>query len=303
MSTGGKITNNWRNAALSRAYTNDSTYTQPTKFKVGIGTTTPTVNDTDLEIAVPIENGTIIDAGTAVMTGYLSADSSTSNTAYYKEGGGLTDVTAQSLIKSSTATNESLWSLESLSTTVSNDQPYGCWFRIASGTAYDSLDSNTAVEVRIGSSTANYYRDTYTKASVTAGWNWLTSNTANVSTLTEVGSVSTTAIATFGLYVVSSTATDTYTSNNLTYDLFRQWEPSDLLGSLVSGYPSLDTTNIRVTLRYYLTSIQGNGFPLTEVGAYNTDDTSIMSSRDVFDSISKSLTDEVAIEIKDSMED
>ena len=57
MATGNVITNNGRKICLNRTFKATPDYLSPTQFKIGTGTTTPTVSDTDMETAVNI-NGT-----------------------------------------------------------------------------------------------------------------------------------------------------------------------------------------------------------------------------------------------------
>ncbi len=57
MATGQVIVNNGRLTTVHRTFTASPTITAPTRFKVGTGTTTPVVGDTDMETAVNI-NGT-----------------------------------------------------------------------------------------------------------------------------------------------------------------------------------------------------------------------------------------------------
>ncbi|MCP6727613.1 MAG: hypothetical protein KJI69_06400 [Patescibacteria group bacterium] len=57
MATGQVITNNGRLITLHRTFTASPTITAPTQFKIGTGTTTPAVGDTDMATPVNI-NGT-----------------------------------------------------------------------------------------------------------------------------------------------------------------------------------------------------------------------------------------------------
>jgi len=56
MAVGGVITTLGKNVLLHRGYLSAPTYAEPTLFKIGIGTTTPVVADTDLETPIPIWN-------------------------------------------------------------------------------------------------------------------------------------------------------------------------------------------------------------------------------------------------------
>jgi hypothetical protein len=51
------LTKNALKTMLSKTYDSASTYEVPTKFSVGTGTTTPTINDTTLDTQVEIETG------------------------------------------------------------------------------------------------------------------------------------------------------------------------------------------------------------------------------------------------------
>ncbi|KKN09270.1 hypothetical protein LCGC14_1048240 [marine sediment metagenome] len=57
MATGQVITNKGRLIMMHRAFTASPTITAPTRFKIGTGTTTPAVGDTDMTTPVNI-NGT-----------------------------------------------------------------------------------------------------------------------------------------------------------------------------------------------------------------------------------------------------
>jgi len=69
--------------------------------------------------------------------------------------------------------------------------------------------------------------------------------------------------------------------------------------SFVSGYPILDESNLQVTIRCFLNSVEGNGNNLTEFGIFNEDSTPLMYSRAVFTSITKSNVVEIAFVQKD----
>ena len=64
--------------------------------------------------------------------------------------------------------------------------------------------------------------------------------------------------------------------------------------AFVSGYPTIDETNLEVTIRTYLNSLEANGNNLTEFGVFNTDASELMVSRAVFTSITKNNTVEIS---------
>jgi len=70
MATGQLITNNGLKISLNRTYKATPDYLAPTKFKIGTGTTTPTVSDTDVETGVNINGG----ATKSFVSGYPTLD-------------------------------------------------------------------------------------------------------------------------------------------------------------------------------------------------------------------------------------
>ncbi len=64
--------------------------------------------------------------------------------------------------------------------------------------------------------------------------------------------------------------------------------------AFVSGYPTIDETNLEVTIRAYLNSLEANGNNLTEFGIFNTDGSPLMLSHSVFTSITKNNTVEIS---------
>lgn len=55
----------------------------------------------------------------------------------------------------------------------------------------------------------------------------------------------------------------------------------------VSGYPTLDETNLQATIRCLLDTTEGNGNSLTEFGIFNSDGSALMFSRAVHAAITK----------------
>lgn len=70
MATGQKVVNNGLKIVLNRAFKATPDYLVPSKFKIGTGTTAPTVSDTDIETGVNI-NGS---ATKSFVTGYPVLD-------------------------------------------------------------------------------------------------------------------------------------------------------------------------------------------------------------------------------------
>lgn len=284
---------------LAERFLGTSSEATITRFKVGIGTTAPSISDTALEIAIPIEDGTALDNGDNTLTGSSGGDNSTDNTTTFKEGAGLTDVTAQNLIANNTSVTK-IWTiadLSSLGTNASETQPFGLWFFIKDATALAKLKtSGTALEIKIGSDSSNYFSLTKTVADLAVGFNWITSNTVNVNALTETGTVSGN-IDTFIIEVTTNNATDTFVAGDVIYDLLRQWAAADLVKTIEASFPSYNSSVKEITSRMVLSLVQANGFDLTEILIENASSTGW--SRDTFTAFSKSDTEELRFKNKD----
>jgi len=303
MGTGGKITTNGRVNAIDRAYLTTPNYTPPYQFMVGIGTTTPTISDTSLELPIPINNGTVNDDGSNNLTGSDGGSNTTNNTDTYKEGANITDDTAQNLIKNDTNAT-AIWTISDLDTNgndVESDEYIGLWIYIKDDTALNKFKSSgTCLEIKFGEDSSNYYSITKEASDLSTGWNWLSSWPTVVEDLTETGTVDSD-IDTFIIEITTNNSTDEFTTGDVIYDLLRTWEDDDLIKTFISGYPTIDEPNIRSTIRCYLTTIEATGFNITEIGIFNNGSPIKLITRDVFDSQSKSSTDEIAFIIKDQM--
>ncbi len=294
----GKITNVGI-TLLGQKFLGTSSEGVISKFKVGIGQTDAAIGDTDLEIAVPINDGTTNDDGSNTMTGSSGGDNSTNNTTTFKEGGGNSDVTAQNLIANNGNATK-IWTIANLAsagTNASGTQPFGLWFYINDAADLAKfLSSGTALEIKLGSAVGNYYSKTFTASDLAVGWNWITSNTVNVNALTETGTVAGN-IDTFIIEVTTNISTDTFIAGDVIYDLLRQWADSDLVKNMDSGFPSFNTSTKEISSQATLSLLEANGFPISEVGIENDDGT--LWSRDTFTPFSKSSTEELKFSQRD----
>jgi len=304
MATGGVITNLGKNVMINRTYKSSPDYTIPSTFRMGIGTTTPVVTDTALDIHIPLANGTVNDNGSNTLTSSAGGEDTTDNTSTYKEGAGITDATSQNLLTDNSSVTKRWYiaNLASAGTKITGTEPVSLWIYIYDAATLAMFKtSGTALEVRLGSTLdTDYYSVTRTSAQLAVGWNWITTGTVNVEDLSETGTVAGD-IDTFEIVITTNNATDDWTDGYVIYDLLRQWAVADLSDNFVTGYPVFDEVNKKVTLRYYLNSLQANGFPLAETGSFNTDGTPLMIDRDVFTSISKTSSDEIAIVVVNTM--
>jgi hypothetical protein len=304
------ITNLGKKQFLYRMYTANASlsatqYLVSTQFKIGINNGTPSVTDTNIDYAVPISDGTVCDGGDNQLTGSGGGTNTSDNTTYYKEGAGVVDGKGQNLLANGTSTSN-IWTLTPLTASVTNAKPFALWLYIgdaadlaklvAAGTAF-------SIKFRKAGDAANlYYIYERTLAQLAVGWNWISSNTANISTLTTGagGAPSTpTAMTEIIIEVTTALAANTFIADELVYDLLRQWEASDLVQDFVAAYPSIDYTNLEVTTRCYLNSTQANGFNINSLGIFNKDTSILLLGEDTMKDDSKSATDEFAFVVVD----
>jgi len=71
--------------------------------------------------------------------------------------------------------------------------------------------------------------------------------------------------------------------------------------SFVTDYPTLDETNMQVTFRCFLNTVEGNTNNLTEFGLFNEDGTALMYSHSVFTSITKTTSVQISFVQKDKV--
>ena len=292
----GKIVDN------NRTYKAVPDYTTVSKFGVGIKQGTLLAADTDLDYVVPINNGTVNDNGDNTFTGSSGGDNSTDNTTTFKPGAGETDNTAQNLISNNTNVTK-IWTIADLSSSGINaiaDQPFAMWIYIKdAATLAKFLIAGTALEIKLGSDSSNYYSKTFELTDLATGWNWITSNTVNVEDLTETGTV-VGDIDTFLIEIITNNATDVFIAGDVIYDLLRQWEVTDTVKTFIAGFPAIDEGTFKVKIKGSLTSVQANGFDLSGFKVLNTDTVPKVTDLSDYTAESKSDTDEFIYELDNS---
>ncbi len=300
MANGSLTVNGGKKVMLHRAYTPNGSlsateFLVATKFKMGVSNDTPSVGDTDLDVAIPITDGTVNDDGSNTLTGSTGGDNSTDNTVTFKQGAGQVDVTAQNLIANDTNVLK-IWTIANLSAVGANavgTKPFGLWLYIHDAAALAKFKSaGTALEIKLGKDTGNYYSLTKTAADLATGWNWITSNTVNVEDLNETGTVDA-ALDTFIIEITTNNSTDEFTTGDVIYDLLRQWETNDLIKSFISGFPTIDLVNFEAQTKVVINTTEANGFFVNGLGIFNEDTSPIMTDEDTFTGESKSNTDEI----------
>jgi len=296
--SGGKITTDWGNIILSRTYTNDGTYSIPGKYKLGIGITDAGVSDTDLEKAIPITGTETVDnCGTANWTESTDAIADATNATTYKEGGSETDAKSLSLGKDGTASTLASY-YKSTTSVNGTSKDLMVWVYIINSAALNKLASTDCLEIRFGSDSSNYYKYTRDRSDLSTGWNLIKIAISSGFDSTT-GTPVITALDYSYIGFTTTNATDVFTSADLIMDLWLVASSGDYTGTYDTGYPSINTSTLEVTTRATVLSTEANGYPVTEMGFFNTDTSPVMQSRDLFASLSKSNTDEIVVVSKD----
>jgi len=284
MAIGGVITSEGKNTFWNRSYTVSPTVTVPSKIKIGIGTATPTESDTALGTPIPIYGTEAIDSFDATTGWAAGTDSVVAlNITTKKEGTG-----SLSLAKTGTSGTTGSMSKTTTSLDFTSKDLWG-WVYITDVT--DLVASGTAISIRFGSGASDYYQYDIAIGSLANGWNYFKfdSSTASSTTGTPVITACDYTLIEYNVDL----AADTVAADRINFDDFRLASSDDYQTAFVTGYPTFDTVNNKVTVRCLINSLQANGWNLTEVGEVNTDSPELLISRDVFTSISKSNTDEL----------
>lgn len=304
--TNAIITNDMRKLMLYRSYTangslSSTQYLPPSQFRVGVDQETPSITDTSLTKPIPILYGTVNDDGSNTFTGSSGGDNSTNNTSVFKDGAGVSDDTAQNLIANDTSVTKQ-WAISNLATagTVIDTSKYiGLWLYIKDSTALDKFITSSCLQIRLGSDSTNTYEWDYDKADLSTGWNWLYLGTTSDADTTN--GTPGTPVDYFAIIITTNNATDEFVAGDVVYDLLRTWSDTDQVKDYETNYPSLNLTNMEVTTRSKLTTVDANGFNIDGYADVNEDTTPLILGIVNSAAESKSDTDEITWVIKDRL--
>jgi len=293
--SGGLITNSGRKIMLDRTYSAVPTRSEVTQFKIGSDDTTATVLDTDMGNPIPIAGTeSVDDCETADWTD--SADMTTSlNSTTYKEGSNSLNLTKDGSASATASTYKTTTSRDFTSKELS------IWVYIKDATALTKLATSNCLTIRFGSGAGDYYEWQKDKADLAVGWNLIDNLTSSNSDSTT-GSPSLSAMDYTYVGLTATGAGITWSVGDFAMDDIKVISSDDYTKLFESGYPIIDYTNLQVEIRCRISTVEANGYSISEMGLFNTDGTPLMKSRDVFDSISKTDTDEIVFVIKTLIE-
>lgn len=268
-------------------------FTPEDKFAVGKDDSEPNVSDNDLQIRVPITEGTVNDNGANELTGELGGDNTTDNTEIFKPGALQDDNTAQNLNCNDTDEIKSWFiDLSNDGNIIDDEKIAGLWLYFNNNVLEDITD----IQIRVGSDNSNYYYYNVDVGNMQHGWNWIVLGV--VSELDEEGSVSGD-IDYFNIRITTENASDIWDEEDVVYDLLRTYTEEDTFSQYVDGYPMINFENLEVTKQGYLTTTDAVGFNLDSYGDFNNDKDRKMGSKANFPSRSKTQIDEIILTVKE----
>lgn len=295
MVTGQIITTKGKIVALRRTFEGSPSQTQVSRFRVGIGTATPALTDTDLANKVGIENLEVVDNCDAT-TGWVdSADMTISvNASIFKTSTGALNLTKDGTGSANASTSKTTTSLDFTS------KDLFIWIYVNTTGTLNKFATTNCFEIQFGSDSTNFHFWRKDKSFFSVGWNLVGPlNTGNVSGTT--GSPVITA-SDFTLVQLTATAAgDTWASGEVEMDDIKLVSSADYAKAIEAGYPIIDETALSSEIKCVLLTSEAEGNPLTEFGLVNTDATVKLFSRTVHILLNKTNTVQINYIEKDKI--
>lgn len=289
MATGGKIPKTGQNLMLDRTYNASPSNSLPNKFRIGVGTTTPVSADTALEKGVP-NTSTTTDACDAI-TGWAHSNDATTEvlnttSGERKEGTGCLNL--PSTFSAGTATWQKTVTGADLSTT--GDRVFVYFYISDKATLF--TDTTDTVFIRLGTGgMTNYNQYNFDYDVITdADWTLFVLDPNNPDSTGGSGANE----SDIDTIQINVKAKASMVTNNCRMDWWHYGLNENFQNGFVSGYPTFDTTNKKVTIRGLVPAAKYNDYELTEFGVENTDSTVVLVSHDVYNKILKDSSQQIA---------
>jgi len=256
----------------------------PEDLRLGITQSEAGSGTNVLDQAIPVKKGTILDDGTANLTGAQGGQDSVDDTGTFKPVHDLTDEVAQSLNVNDTSSTKE-WT-KALQQNADSSQRHSIWLYVDTQAIIDLFNE---VEVRFEDSGGDYYAKVFQPSNLSPGWNFLYLGVLADQTVS--GSPGT--LTRIRIFIRTQDAGDTWSFGEVVYDAARMWQPGDETVDQDQGFPKVDTANDEVIQRFTIPSPQANGF-LLDGGLTETSGGTVFNATDEFN-VSKSRQDEVII--------
>ena len=252
-----KITRKGLNNLLNAGYLNDVNV--PTKISIGIDTTSPLVSNTSLGKKIPINSTEEIDDfETADWVDGTDTESAL-NSALFKMG-------SNSLSVYKTGTTGTTMSINKATTSADfTDKDLWVWVYLEDKT--DLVSSGTALSIKFGSDSSNYYNKEIDITDLSNGWNAITFD----SSVTSVGSPVITAIDYTEFIFNFDDSSDTIVADRVLIDDLKLADSDSYYKEFDINYPQVDEVSSEVEVQTTLTTTDAVGYPLTETGILTND--------------------------------
>jgi len=232
----------------------------PTKINIGIGSSTPSESNTALNKKIPIENTEQVDSCDATTSWNASTDSSISvNTTLYKEGTGSLNIYKDGVTGTTFGASKTVSSF--------NFTDKDLWVFIYVADITDLVGTGTALTLRFGSDSSNYYYYDMDVSTLSNGWNYPVFNTS-----TATGTTGTPAIAACDYFEIIGNvdlAADTVDEGDFMIDDIKLASETDYDKDFDTDTLVVDENANSVSYEATVSLTQANGYPLTEQGHLN----------------------------------
>lgn len=284
--SGGVVTNNGIAIIMQNAFLAAPTYSKSTLFTVGVGTTAAAISDTALEAPVPIYGTEQVDS-CDVADWTDSADTTTTvNSSIFKEGTGALNFTKDGSASATAYTYKTTTSLDF------TNKRLAIWIYIVDTATLNKLTVTAGLSIRYGNDSSNYWEWEFNRAELAVGWNRLDDMRSTNADNTQGSPALATCDYTYVEFVAVSAAT-VWSAGDIVFDDIKLISNDDYTKIFESGYPTVNETAKQVTVRTRLSTVDSNGYFITEHGLLNTDVSALLMARDTFTGYSKTNTDEL----------
>jgi hypothetical protein len=286
------INSSGKDIVFDRAFRTTPTYSIPSTIKIGRNQSDVTLATTILNNLIPITGTETVDDCEATTGWTADADTAVAlNSTTFKIGSNALNFTK-------TGTTLSTATLYKTTTSVDfTDKNLHSWIYIDTDEV-SLAASGTAVEIRFGSDSSNYYYKQYTAVEYAALQN---GNWADLyfDSTDSTGSPVITACDYYELILTLTATSEVWTAGSVILDDLKVASTDDYILSQDTNYPVYDTTNREITRQFTLLTTYANGYNVDGILEENTDSTKKSYSVTKQNDASKSSSDQFIFTISD----
>ena len=259
--------------------------TKPVTARFGRVQTDITTSTTTLVNSITLTGTETVDDAEATTGWSTDADNALAlNSSTFKEGSNALNLTKTGTTISTCTTEKTVTSRDF------TDKFVHLWLYINT-TNVELVASGTAVELRFGSDTSNYWYKQYTKTEFAAlqvgNWSDLYFDDSESST----GSPVVGSCDTYKIILTLTGNSEVWSVGDCIFDFIRVASDDDYTLALDSGFPTNDTSNYEQTRQYTVPATSGNGYNFDSLQEENSDSPVVTWGPSKFPDESKSSTD------------